>query len=479
MSAAPMIPPSVAMSARKERERRMAVMIAMVLGALVVGALLAVLPEQLVPYAVGLSVLSALVLGTLARPMLLLYAVIASSAVASALRNEDAVDLGATSMSISGLRWVFIAVGALFLLSVNLRRLSVPVVYRWFLPFLVWAGLRWVLAGGPTPGLKDLLFYALPPLIGVYAYNFGQGFPRLFRERILNAFFWTAAIPALGYAVMIPMGWVEMTMTGPRGFISPRPIALYLLIVVSLCLGQWRAWPSARLPRGTMVALAVALATILFTLSRMATLTAALLVVIAWSRGQVGGRTIIGLTLATVISVVAVLNVGALRDRFFHGRVSSIEDAYNRLNMAGRDQFWAITWEDTMRSPVIGLGPGTARLIVAQESRLRGATEYHPHNEYLQVLHDFGFVGLILLLLGWIPLLVSHRRMIAVHLRQGDLEGARWALGSFLCVVAVLVTAITDNTLHYSHVVAPAFIISAAALLKPRLPSAPPQQDRR
>lgn len=467
MANAPSLPPGMGLSPRKERERRLAVLAAVVLGALSVGAVLAVIPEQLVPYAIGLSVLSALVLGTLARPMLLLYAVIASSALTSVLRNDDAVELGATSLSISGLRWVFLAVGAGFILALNLRQVWIPRVYRMFLPFLLWAGVRWLMAGAPGAGMKDLLFYALPPLIGLYAYNVGLSSPQFFRERVQKIFYLTAAIPAAAYAILIPLGLVEMTITGPRGFISPRPVALYLLIVVALCLGQWRAWPVSQPPRGALVALALSLGTIVVTLSRMATATAALLVVVAWTRGRMGPRTIIGLGLATILAVTVVLNVGALRERFFHGRVSSVEDAYSRLNMAGRDQFWAVTWEGAMRSPIIGHGPGTARIVVAQESRMRGATEYHPHNEYLQVLHDFGSVGLVLILVGWLPLLQAHRRAVWRRLHEGDLEGARWALGGFLAVLAVLVTAITDNTWHYSHVVAPVFVISAAGLLEP------------
>ena len=84
-------------------------------------------------------------------------------------------------------------------------------------------------------------------------------------------------IPLILYVILIPTDLVELTENGPKGWISGRALATYLLIVLSLSLAQWRyATTKGDKNRGIFVSM-LALGIIGFTLSRMAIATALLL----------------------------------------------------------------------------------------------------------------------------------------------------------------------------------------------------------
>jgi O-antigen ligase len=124
---------------------------------------------------------------------------------------------------------------------------------------------------------------------------------------------------------------------------------------------------------------------------------------------------------------------------------------------------WPATFNHALENPIFGWGLGSARLLVAGVLPRKEAEQYHPHNEYLQVFHDMGVVGVILLLLAWILLLTQHwRGWKAAHLAANYLQ-AKWHMASTLSIGMVLITSVTDNTLHYTFVVGPVFMLVALA----------------
>jgi hypothetical protein len=81
---------------------------------------------------------------------------------------------------------------------------------------------------------------------------------------------------------------------------------------------------------------------------------------------------------------------------------------------------------------------------------------HHPHNEYIRIFFDFGVVGLGLFLLGSLALFVA---LVVVHRRNK----AEITLAAPLMVLAVALTAVTDNPIVFAYVMVPVAVIVSAA----------------
>lgn len=87
---------------------------------------------------------------------------------------------------------------------------------------------------------------------------------------------------------------------------------------------------------------------------------------------------------------------------------------------------------------------------------------HHPHNEYLRIFFDFGWVGLGLFLGGSLALFIALVRNWASS--KSDL-----ALAAVLVVPAVALLAVTDNPIVFVYVMVPVAIMVAAGLsLRPK-----------
>jgi O-antigen ligase len=169
------------------------------------------------------------------------------------------------------------------------------------------------------------------------------------------------------------------------------------------------------------------------------------------------------MTLAILVALLMLIAIPSFRQRSFHEPDADLAAKVQSLNLYGRDQFWPITLESALKKPLLGWGPGSARVLVAGAFPWKGTSEYHPHNEYLQAFHDVGIIGLMLLVFAWIPLLVRNRKNWANAHGSGDLLRSKWNMAATLAVVVILITSITDNTMHYAFVTVPALIITSVA----------------
>src|SRR5690606_33721248 len=117
---------------------------------------------------------------------------------------------------------------------------------------------------------------------------------------------------------------------------------------------------------------------------------------------------------------LGVLGVGALgwlalqyeplRERFFLysgtglgvprleivGSGAESQLALGNLNLSGRGLAWLQTWEHGKQAPILAHGSGGATVFLERDLGLVGIS--HPHNDYLRILHDLGWVGLAVLL---------------------------------------------------------------------------------
>ena len=134
------------------------------------GSALVTLPAKMLPFFLGGCVCLGIAVYAVVKPISLIYFVVLTSATAGLFRTFESLDVGSTGMSVSGLRWVFVEAIACFILGFNFRRLQTLGFYGYFLAFTCWAILRTVLEFEGELGIKDILFYSLPPVLGIYTY---------------------------------------------------------------------------------------------------------------------------------------------------------------------------------------------------------------------------------------------------------------------------------------------------------------------
>ena len=83
---------------------------------------------------------------------------------------------------------------------------------------------------------------------------------------------------------------------------------------------------------------------------------------------------------------------------------------------------------------------------------------HHPHNEYLRIFFDFGWVGLTVFLLGSLAMFLGS----FINWKKTKTE---LALSSVLSIVVVALMAVTDNPIVFIYVMLPAAILVATGLV--------------
>lgn len=269
-------------------------------------------------------------------------------------------------------------------------------------------------------------------------------------ERIL---LYATAVSALIYGLSLLVDGL-----GTEAVIGARSFALYALPGLALLLGRW--------VRGSRTGLWLAVgltALIALSLSRTALVVAVLLFPLVRLRSM-KRHDVFRVVFAGVFSVLVlyflIIHSAALTSRFLGENTLEeylLGDA--TLDTSGRTAFWAATLDSYQESPWFGKGPGSANDLV--DEIFLGLA--HPHNEYLRYLHDSGMVGLALLLWGFWKLLVRCRSAYQQAVQKASaLAGSH--LGAFLALIAILLTAITDNTFSYLFVMAPLGVVLGITL---------------
>jgi len=393
------------------------------------------------------------------RPVLLVYLVIPLSASASVFR-EVSIPIGNTNMTVSGLIWLGIACLVMLSLLARARHLQVP-RYLWpFIAFSAWALVRWALTPTGFLGLKDVLWYSMPMLFGLFT-PLAMGNDRAtFLRRVQNverAFLYSALIPVTVFAFALGAGLAEMTWRGPWGELADaRGVPLFLLTVLAVALAKWRYGPNKSLGR---IFSFVAAGTIFFTLARMASLLALGLIALSRANPRRKWQILLAVLLAVLTVFCAITQIPVLERRFFFTEDWDPSQGLQGVNTAGRRTNWPVVFLSALRSPLIGHGLGTSRELVGSIVSMRTGIDrshVYPHNEYLGVFHDAGIVGLIIQLLAWVPVLLSSWRQW-----EGTAHPhiAKWSMASVFGVSSILISAITDNTFHYAIVCVPVTIL--------------------
>jgi len=451
---------------RSEVEPKGAVLISALLG-VIIAAAIALGGEYTVFLAAALlgGLVGVLVL---LRPVLLLYFVIPFSAAVSVFR-EVAIPIGNTDLTLSGLLWLGVDFIIVLSLLIRARHLRAP-RYLWpFIAFSVWVVVRWTLTPTGFLGLKDVLWYSMPVLFGLFTpLAMGNDMP-MFRRRVQNierVFLYSALIPVMILAIALGTGLAEMTWRGPKGDLvgSARGIPLFLLTGLAVALAKWRYGPNKWL--GKIFSFVTA-ATIFFTLARMASLLALGLIALSRTNPRRKWQILFATSFVGLIAFYAITHIPVLQQRFFFTEDWDPSQGLRGVNTAGRNTNWPVVFLSALRSPLIGHGLGTSRQLVASVVSMRRDIDveaYYVHNEYLGVFHDAGMVGVVTLLLAWATVLLSSWRRWEKFAHPLI---AKWSMASVLSVSSVLISAITDNTFHYVAVCVPVIIVYSIAITLP------------
>lgn len=321
--------------------------------------------------------------------------------------------------------------------------------------FLVWAALRssWQVPGIATVqnGLVYLLFGLAVTLGGTLAGTC----PRL-TDSLINKGVRFIDYVALSL-VLLSILRDGLPTTNEAWLIGPRALALSGLIPLSWHLARWQYGY-----RGAGTRSVLWVAAILSSLSRTASAIALMYVAAAFTLQMLFStrRMLLRFPLVAGAAVVlaAILYYLPLEERFLTGD-TSIQVGDVALNASGRLDIWAAVIDSGARSPIIGQGLGSSNMAV----EFLGPTVGHPHNDYLRVWHDLGYVGVILLVsafMVWISTL--GRAWLRARRRPDELVALQ--LAAYLALLALVLSAITDNALVYPFVMGPVGVVIGAGL---------------
>lgn len=200
----------------------------------------------------------------------------------------------------------------------------------------------------------------------------------------------------------------------------------------------------------------LAVLAIALSLSRTALAIAVAILPFLVLRDGVGGKFVRWALLMGIAGFAAVwlaTEYAPIRDRFLTGD-NAIKVGGLALNTSGRTEIWDLVVRSWSTAPMFGHGPGTAtELLTATYPNIS-----HPHNDYLRLLHDFGWLGLILFSVGYLLLLWRALR----RARSSERQPIHYS--AVLALLAVAAAAVTDNVVVYPFVMIPLGAIVGASM---------------
>jgi len=342
--------------------------------------------------------------------------------VQDALSRQGAAQAGVTLLI------AIMAVGLLLLPSperIGPKPAKVPMP---LILFVVFSAARLVLDPSKQ-GLQNwLVWFLLPAAMALVARRTSEGTPQRVYRWWLPATLLVASV--YGVLVLTHEAGYAGNLYAARGMGWILVIALSFIVGAQLwkpALFFWPVWFLTLIIGSTLTRsagfLALLCATGLAVLSRRGRLTAMRFSALLAVMGFVG--------------YYAVTQVSAIRDRFTVGD-QAFQFGGTGLNTSGRAELWSATWHAIPEHPWIGHGPGQAQYFIEQ----RFVTIAHPHNEYLRLLYDTGWIGAILWVLGMLLLMRGcwHRmRHASTAIGRGT------HLAGVLAIVTFLLGNITDN----------------------------------
>jgi O-antigen ligase len=321
--------------------------------------------------------------------------------------------------------------------------------------FLIWASSSVLWTRPSFGGLQNWTVYALFGLVILLTGTLTARYPRAMERTIDGGVRWMDRI-ALTLVVLC------LTLRGLPSDDAPwlmgaRAFALLGLLPLSWHVAQWN---SGRHRSGLLAWLWVT--AIGLSLSRTATavglmyLGSAFLLQLRWNVRFLLLR-VPAVAVATLITLMVLALATPMAERLFTGD-TSIELGGVAVNASGRMSIWPAVIESAWRAPVAGQGLGSSMEAAATVDGVG-----HPHNDYLRVWHDLGFIGLAAFCFAFAVMLVVLVRKWRRSEASGD-PSAPTHLAALLGITGVLIACATDNAIIYPYVMTPLGVLVGAAL---------------
>jgi hypothetical protein len=321
-------------------------------------------------------------------------------------------------------------------------------VHRAAIPFvslLIWALLVTIHAGQVSKlGVQNLCVYTIFVLFMVVtSTKVRPGVVERFGELFV----------LIGWAVALVYGITLVTKGfNASGIFPRRAFPMEAVIIMAMVVpSSDRRWRVRVLPY--LLAAEVAGSG-----SRTATVVAALLIAFMALRGRGSLRETfkVGIRLAVlaVALVWSVNNISSVHDRVFGGDASLLG-----INTEGRSQLWSAVIADARQHDTwVGQGAGSTEVLLTTEGfQEPGGGPIEPHNDYLRMWHDFGWVGAGLFVSGLLGLTARMLRMRRRVKRE-------IYLSAILVILGASVIMSTDNIVVYWFAMLPIATIVGLAL---------------
>jgi len=321
-------------------------------------------------------------------------------------------------------------------------------VHRATIPFvlsLVWAILVTIHAGHVGKlGFQNLCVYTIFLLFVVVTST-------KVRPGVVERF--ALLIIPIGWAVALVYGITFVTKGFDASGIFPRrAFPMEAVIIMAMVVpSSDRRWRARALPY--LLAAEVAGSG-----SRTATVVAAFLLAFMALRGRGSLRKtfMVGVRLAVLSAAIvwSVNNISYVHDRVFGGDTSLLG-----INTEGRSQLWSAVIADARQHDEwVGQGAGSAEVLLASDGfPASGGGPVEPHNDYLRMWHDFGWVGAALFFSGFLGLAA---RMLIMRRRVKQ----EIYLSAIFVILGALVIMTTDNIVVYWFAMLPIATIVGLAL---------------
>lgn len=249
-------------------------------------------------------------------------------------------------------------------------------------------------------------------------------------------------------AIVVPVTKI-ITFYGGFDFYGEASYALVAVILLAYAVSQTpRSWFDFVTPW-------LLLSSILLCDVRTAAVVGSALMVFSVKHFEVSSK------LRTFLAFIIALAAGSLvwlvlGDRFMNPGDSGLAQFFGQdsilagVGTTNRGSAWAFILENLpAETNWFGQGAGESSFLADE---LLGI--HHPHNEYLRIFYDFGWVGFGLFLAGSVALFLA-------ALNNWKTSRSDLAMSSSLLIPAVELMAITDNPLVFVYVMVPAAAIIA------------------
>jgi hypothetical protein len=297
------------------------------------------------------------------------------------------------SYNVAGIAWVIMYMVAIYYYFANKGQSSFPLIY--WVPWVAFLGL-YLLVDFSFPGLQLTLQYIIPFFVAIVASRFEYTEERLdwLFKRLYMA---TGVIVGTFF-----FGTYFLDGLTPMTAITP----MFLSIVAALTIGLFY---QTRKILYIMLFMGLLLVP-LIDVTRMGIAVMIFIFIFHFANKDIVSKVIYGAI--GVLIIIFVFNSAGFQEKTFYGKGGKISDVSlnyykpdDRMNTSGRSIFLKYYEQGLNKSPILGNGPRSDLYVLKGVVDGSGISE--AHNDYIAVRYNYGFVGLALLIMGFIGTFVD------------------------------------------------------------------------